>query len=283
MKTIVRSTVYLCVTACLSLVARAGTVIQQEGGEIGSNKPKSKMTLYVDAGKLRVDTQDTGNNAVVIFDAGKQVMWMINPAEKTYREMDKAQVEAMGQQMSKAMEQMQAQMANMPPDQRKMMEEMMKGRMGGMMGGASAKPTISLKELGSEKVGPYSTTHYEMLLNGERSQEIWAAPFDQAKMSSADIKTFQDMAKFFESITRNVPTGSYSFSSMEQLKGFPVKTVQYSGGKPSHEWNMVSVEQKSIDGSQFTLPPGVKKVEMPGMGGPMGGGMGGPPGRRMGQ
>lgn len=86
------------------------------------------------------------------------------------------------------------------------------------------------------------------------------------------------MSKFFESITRNVPRGSYSFSAMEQLKGFPVKSVQYSGGKPSHEWNLVSVEQKSIDGSQFTLPPGIKKVEMPNMGG-----MGGPPGRRMGQ
>ena len=282
MKSIIRSTVYLGVVACFSLAVRAGTVIQQEGGEIGSNKPKMKMTLYVDSGKLRVDTQDTGNNAVVIFDAGKQVMWMINPADKTYREMDKAQVEAMGQQMSKAMEQMQAQMANMPPEQRKMMEDMMKGKMG-MMGAAQAKPTISLKELGSEKVGAYNTTHYEMLVNGERSQEIWAAPFDQAKMTASDIKTFQDMAKFFESITRNVPTGSYSFNNMDQLKGFPVKSVQYSGGKPSHEWNMVSVEQKSIDGSQFALPAGFKKAEMPGMGGPMGGGMGGPPGRRMGQ
>ena len=278
MKTIIRSAVYLGVIACFSLVARAGTVIQQEGGEIGSNKPKSKITLYLDAGKLRVDTQDSGNQSIMIFDASKQVMWMISPAENTYREMDKAQIDAMGQQMSKAMEQMQAQMANMPPEQRKMMEDMMKGKMGAM-GGASAKPTISLKELGSEKVGSYNTTHYEMLTNGERTQEIWAAPFDQAKLSPADFKTFQDMSKFFESITRNVPSGSYSFSSMEQLKGFPVKTVQYNGGKPSHEWSMVSVEQKSIDGSLFTLPAGVKKAEMPSMGGPMGGGMGGPPGR----
>ena len=131
-------------------MVRAGTVIQQEGGEIGSNKPKSKITLYLDAGKLRVESQDSENKSVMIFDASKQVMWMINPGDNTYREMDKAQVDAMGQQMSKAMEQMQAQMANMPPEQRKMMEDMMKGKMGAM-GGASAKPTISLKELGSEK------------------------------------------------------------------------------------------------------------------------------------
>ena len=266
----------------MSLAARAGVAIQMEGGEIGPNKPKSKMTIYLDAGKLRVETQDAENKGVMIFDAGKQVMWMINSNDNTYREMDKAQIDAMGQQMSKAMEQMQAQMANMPPQQRAMMEEMMKKNMGGMMGGASAKPTISLKELGSEKVRSYDTTHYEMLTNGERTQEIWAAPYDQAKLSPADFKTFQDMSKFFEGITRNVPRGSYSFSAMEQLKGFPVKTVQYSGGKPSHEWEMVSVDQKSIDGSLFTLPAGAKKMEMPGMGGPMGGGMGGPPGRRMG-
>src|ERR1019366_1860160 len=120
--------------------------------------------------------------------------------------------------------------------------------------------TMSLKELGSEKVGSYNTTHYEMLTNGERTEEIWAAPVDQAKLSSADFKTFQDMAKFFEALTRNVPQGSFTFSAMEQLKGFPVKTVQYSGGKPSHEWNMVSVEQKSLDGNLFTVPAGMKKA-----------------------
>ena len=141
MKTIIRNTVYCGVIACFSLAARAGTVIQQEGGEIGSKNPKSKITMYLDAGKLRVDTQDSENKSILIFDANKQVMWMINPAENSYREMDKAQMDAMGQQMSKAMEQMQAQMANMPPEQRKMMEDMMKGKMGAM-GGASAKPTM---------------------------------------------------------------------------------------------------------------------------------------------
>src|SRR4051812_4381 len=129
MKTIFRKTAYWGVIVCCSLVARAGTVIQQEGGEIGSSKPKSKVTLYLDAGKMRFETQDPdnkGEKSVVIFDAGKQVMWMINPTDNSYREMDKAQMDAMGAQMSKAMEQMQAQMANMPPQQRAMMEEMMK-------------------------------------------------------------------------------------------------------------------------------------------------------------
>lgn len=280
MKALIRSTVYGCLMGILAVAAHAGTVIQQEGGEIGAAK-KSKVTLYLDSGKLRVETQEPdGKNNIVIFDGAKQVMYMISPSDNSYRELDKATVDAMGQQMSKAMEQMQAQMANMPPQQRAMMEEMMKKNMGGMMGGAQAKPTITLKEMGSEKVGAFNTTHYEMLSNGEKTQEIWAAPYDQAKLSPADFKTFQDMSKFFESVTRNVPKGSYSFSSMEQLKGYPVKMVQFTSGKPTHEWDLISVDQKSIDGSQFTVPAGMKKMEMPGMGGPMGGG---PPGRRMGQ
>jgi uncharacterized protein DUF4412 len=263
MTRMIRSALCLMALGCFALVARAGVVIQQEGGEVGGNKPKGKITLYLDAGKLRVENQD---KSVMIFNGEKQVVWMIGPGENTYRELDKAQMEAMGQQMSQAMQQMQAQLATMPPEQRKMVEEMMKKNMGG---GAAERPTTTVKEIGSgEKVGPYTTTHYEMLANGERTQEIWAAPADQAHISAADIKTFQDMSKFFEALSRNAPKGSWSAPSMEQIKGFPVKTVQYDRGRPAYEWSIVSVEQKSVDGNLFTLPPGIKKQDMmpPGMG-----------------
>jgi hypothetical protein len=274
---------------CFSYAAalQAGLVFQQEGGEIGSSKPKQKVTVSIESGKIRIDTQGGDQKqAVMIFDGDKQVMWMVSPAEGVYREITAAQVQQMGNAMGGMMQQMQAQMAQMPPEQRAMMEQMMRQRMGGAgMGGGA--PSISIQEKGSgEKVGQYTTTHYQIMTNGQVSEDIWAAAPDQVKLSAADFKTFQDMAKFFEPLRRNLPKGSWSTPDMQQIKGLPVRTVIYEGGKPSAEWNATSIEQKSVDAGQFTLPANLKKADMMGgmdggMGGPgmgPGGGMGGPGG-----
>jgi len=256
-----------------ALAVQAGTVIQQEGGEPGGNQPKQKITLYIDAGKLRVDGQNPdGKKFIMIFDQDKQVVWNILPDNGTYMEMTPAQMEAMSAQMSQAMQKMQAQLAQMPPEQRKMMEEMMKRGMGGA---ASAAPTVTVQEKGKgEKVGPFATTHYEVQTNGQRSSEVWAASPSELHLQDSDFKTFQAMAKFYEpltrnleSLTRNVPKGSWSPGPMQQIQGFPVRTVTYEGPRAAHEWSVTNVGQRSLESSLFTLPPGLKKQEMMGPGG----------------
>src|SRR3954465_5865655 len=121
--------------ACFSMLfypvaGVAGVVVQQTGGDIGSDKPKQKTTIYIQGSKLRMDSDDpAGKKSSVIFDGDKQVMWIVDPSEGSYREMTAAQVQQMGDQMSSMMQQMQGQLAQMPPEQRKMMEDMMKSRM----------------------------------------------------------------------------------------------------------------------------------------------------------
>ncbi len=270
MRTIIRSTVYLIALGSFSLAARAGVVFQQEGGEVGAGKPKQAMTISIDSGKIRVDGDDSSRGKyAIIFDSNKQVLWMLSPGEGTYREMTGAEIEGMGQQMSQAMQRMQEQLATVPPEQRAMVEQMMKKQMGGMPGGgAAAAPTITVEEKGSEKVGQFNTTHYAVSTNGQLSQEIWAASNDQVHIDEADLKTFQALSKFFEPLSRNAPKGSWSAPTMQQIKGMPVRTLVYEGARPATEWNVIKVEQRSVAGSQFTLPSGMKKA--PPMGMPMG-------------
>src|SRR4029077_7805491 len=130
------------------------------------------------------------------------------------------------------------------------MEAMMKGR----MGGGGAPPTITVQEKGSgEKIGPYSTIHYDVLTNGQRTSEIWAASRSDMHLQESDFKTFQGMEKFYEPLTRNAPKGSWSTSAMQQIQGFPVKSVIYDGQRPAFEWTVTGAEQKSLEGSLFTL------------------------------
>ena len=78
-----------------------------------------------------------GGKQAVVFDATKQVMWMINYDKKSYSEMTKADVDRVAGQLSGAMAQMQEQMKNMPPEQRAQIEAMMRGRGIVVIGGLS--------------------------------------------------------------------------------------------------------------------------------------------------
>jgi Asp-tRNA(Asn)/Glu-tRNA(Gln) amidotransferase C subunit len=193
-------------------------------------------------------------------------------AKGSYVEITKAQVEAMANQMGQMMQQMQQAMAQMPPEQRAVMEQMMKGR----MGGASAPPQITVREKGSsDTVAQFSCERYEILSNGQVSSEVCAADPSQLKLDASAFETFRALADFYEPLRRMGPqnSGWSAPTAMDQIDGFPVQTIRYEGGRPVSEWVLQTVEERAIDAAQFTLPPNLKKTEMPQM--PQG-----PPGRR---
>ncbi len=253
-----------------AVAAQAGVVIQQQERDLDGGKPGFQQTLYIDAGKLRTEMGRAESKNIMIFDEAKQVVWMIDPQEGSYREMDQASMQALHQQMDQAMKQMQEHMAQMPPEQRKMMEDMMKQRMGGQ--GMPSPPNYTVQEKGTgEKVGSFVTTHYAVLDDGQLRYEVWAAPLSALNLRSADFETFRALSKFFTTMNPlGQAQGSWAVGQLEQIKGFPVKYRFYQGGKATSELEVTKAEQRALDSNLFTLPAGLKKMEM----GPMGGGRG---------
>src|SRR5687768_588935 len=91
------------------------------------------LTVQVQIEATRMRTEMAGPNGavqVMIFDGGKQVLYIVDPARKTYMEMTKADADRLGGQMQGAIGQMQAQLEKLPPAQRAQMEAMLKGRGG---------------------------------------------------------------------------------------------------------------------------------------------------------
>jgi len=263
----------LILSGCVAVAARAGTVIQQAESAPGTSQPRQLVTLYVNAGKLRIEGENPASGKyVMIFDQARQVTWMADLGKGTYMEFTAAQVQGMANQtqgmmgqMQEAMKQMESQMANMPPEQRAMMEQMMKQQMGGMGNNAAPETTVREKAKG-EKIGQFTCTRYEVLRGGQLSQEVCAAPASQLQLDPAAFATFQALAEFYEPLTSQIPKGSWAApSGMKQIQGFPVQTVIYSGQKPESEWRLVKIENKSLDAGLFVLPANLKKTEMPAM------------------
>jgi len=268
---------FLLLTGCLTGSSLAGTVIQQLEFEPGNAQSRQQVTVYMDAGKLRVEGDNPSSGKyLVIFDESKQVTWMVDLAKGSYIEFTAAQVQQLADQMQgvsaqlqEAMKQMEAQMANMPPQQRAMMEQMMKQRMGGMAAAAPAPAEKTVREkVRGEKVGQFTCTRYEILTGGQLSQEVCAAPASDLQVDASAMETFKALAKFYEPLTRMASSfaGNWAApSGMDQIQGFPVQTVMYSNQKPTSEWRVEKVESRSLEASLFELPDGLKKTPMPSM------------------
>ena len=269
MRKILRGLTGLVWLGCFVIAAQAGVVIQQVEREPGSQNPAQQITMYIDAGKLRIESANPGGeDFVMIFDQARETVWMIQPGDGTYIEMTAAGIQKMKQsmdqamgQMAEAMQKMQAELANMPPEQRAMVEQMMRGRMPQSQSPPEQKVTVEVKSRG-ERVGPYTCTLYEVLTDGQRTSEVWVAPLDQAQLQQAEYETFRAMAEFYEPLSRNNPESKWGVAGSLQMDGFPVRWVDYEGQRVVSEWEMVEAERRSLEGSLFTLPPGLQKTDM---------------------
>ncbi len=222
---ILRSALVLTTLALFATGAAAGVVVeQQESGKSESS------TVYIEVGKLRMETTGGNGQHIVIFDQGRQVMWMIDPGKKTYYEMTAQDIQRMQQTMSSAMQQMQAQMAQMPPEQRAMMEKMMQGKMQGMMqaqmqGMAQAAPEITVQATNqTDQVGQYTCEIYNVLADGERTEEMCVAPVGDSLLNASEMQTFRGLAEFFEPLRQSLSqfnVGMPKGSMMPEVDGFP--------------------------------------------------------------
>jgi hypothetical protein len=123
--------------ALLALAAAplwAAKRIQMETTDFTKNKTTPREIL-VDADRLRINDGDT---SVMFLTKGGNRLVTLNKTRNEYQEMDQAMFDAMGQQLSGMMAQMEAALKGMPPAQRAQMEQMMKGKMGGLINMAPA-------------------------------------------------------------------------------------------------------------------------------------------------
>jgi hypothetical protein len=248
-----------CALALVSLPAAAGVVIRQEQREPGNATPLVETSMYIDAGRLRIESRSAeGEHTITIFDESKQVLWVIDRVAGTYQEMTAAKMAEMKKRMEEARQAMEAELAQMPPERRRMIEEMMKQQ----LGGAS---DMTVREIGrGEKVGSFTCIHYEQLMRGKRSGEVWTASPDQLQLGEAEYKTFQALGRFLEPLGQSAPGGAGLVSASRHIEGFPVRSLAYDGGQAVAEEKVTKTERRALEPTLFALPSGLEKTEMDG-------------------
>lgn len=253
--------------AVLALPAMAGVEMGLVTKDAAGATTQS-VTVYAQDGRIRMeeigDTSGGQNMSMIFMD---QEFIVVDHDDRSYVIMDEAMVQEMGVKVNAAMQQMQAQLASMPPEQRAMVEQMMEQQMGGMMDAMSESLPTRVEQTGSGTWMSGDCTQYAVFTGDEKSQDICAAPLSEIEGAAEAMSAFRNMAKFINSLADSMPgalgaaMAENPMGLMEEIDGFPVQTVDYMDGQTASVTTLESVEEKSLDAALFAVPEGYRQVD----------------------
>jgi len=176
-------------------------------------------------------------------------------------------------QFNAAQAQLQAQLAQLPPEQRARVEAQLGGRgLGGAPagGGRGAPQTTTYVKVGQGKtVGSWRCDQYVKAVGGQKDEDVCIARIAAAGLTAADFRALEDFASFLAPVTSSqmAPHNDYmNWNEMNKaigFQGFPLDTTMYSGGHPTTQDTVQKIERAAIPANTFDLPPGLTKQDVP--------------------
>ncbi len=264
MRSLVRGVSFAGALCVLTGVAQAADgVLLVTKTTVDSGAPATNQ-VHMESKRMRAESSGArGEKMVVVFDGTKQVMTLIDNEKKTYTEMTKADVDAIGGQMSSMMSQMEDQLKNLPPEQRAKIEAMMKGR---GAGAAVAAPKVQYKKVGTGTVGKWTCDRYEGYADGQKTSEICTVDPKTLGFSAADFEISRELAAFFKKLMPANAAQVFSLGVAEEqgFSGIPVRSVSTAGGRQTTT-EVTEVSRQTFPDTIFQVPAGYQKQTM-GMG-----------------
>lgn len=252
----------LALGAALStLPALAGSVMVTEakvGNETYTNEAR------VQGANLRVDDNEGRRSSFIM--AGK-VIYIVDHQDRTYHVLDEPTMRRIGGQVAAARRQMEAQMANMPPEQRRMMQEMM-GRMGQAPGAAPAVPRTQYRRTArSESAAGIACTVWEGLEGGRKTDEVCVAPVARVpggtEMLAAMRQMGENMKKLNDALGMNFGDAvDEAWAQVNTLGGIPIIQREYEGGRLTSSAVLKSMRAMNVPAASFAPPAGYRRTTL---------------------
>lgn len=184
----------------------------------------------------------------VLYDGEKNTMTMIQHQQKQYMVMDEAFADSVSGQISAAMKQMEAQLAQMPPEQRAMMEKMMRER----MPGSAQKVHHEFRQTGSsQEIAGYDCDDGELLKNGKVEVQLCVASVRELGIPKDDYESMGAAFTAMAALVEKFSMGGEEMFSLELIGGVPVQSTDPGGHQNSR---LAEISFDSIDDQQLAIP-----------------------------
>lgn len=250
-----------CIAFCaasVSLSAADGVLMVQK---ITSGTSVSTSQSQIEPTRMRTEVSDpSGRTQVIVFDATRDVIFMIDAAKKSYTELTRADAERLGGMMSGAMAKMKEQLASMSPEQRAMMEK----QMGPMMASLGASEVVrpEYRRNGSDRVGKWACDKYDGFTSGKKTSEICTVDPRVLGLSMADFAVTGKMVAFVSSMLPQMASQLVGVGSPELgFTGVPVRTTG-TVGPNQVSMELTEVRRETFADALFQPPAGFQKTPL---------------------
>lgn len=214
----------LCATSLAAQVTLADTTIR-----LGGSEDASRTVIQVKNHMARL--AHAGQPGHVLYDRARHVAIYVDPERREYREIDQQQLDRYAEiitQLRRQMEQLSAQMQNLPAAQRAFIEQ----QMGIPAGGLPDLEVMTTESRGKYRVAGFNCELQVLLKDQQPIGEVCLATAADTGMSEDDFATLMAMMKFMRDMASTTQKmvgelGENSRLLLSGLHGVPVKMKDY--------------------------------------------------------
>ncbi|HEX3557165.1 MAG TPA: DUF4412 domain-containing protein [Thermoanaerobaculia bacterium] len=248
-----RTVLWTLLAASLPAALSASTVITLKEQSTGGS---SDDKIYLDGGKLRVESAAGGHSHVILYHATNGSLQVLDPVKKTWFELPGG---ATGAEQQAAIAKLVKERKDLSDLQKQQILNNMKDNADrhGLYGGTGPSPAEYKAEYrkvaSGVKVNGYTTDQYEVLREGRKVREVWLADPQSLGIDPADVAAFRSLG---ERLGARQPPGRPSGFTWEAgaPEGVPVRTVTYVKGQPSTTTDISAVSHENVAASLFEVP-----------------------------
>ena len=232
-------------TVLLTHSAMADTTIR-----LGGSDEVSRTVIQVKDHMARM--AQAGQPGHVLFDRTRNVAIYVDPVQQEYREIDQQQLDRYAEviaMLRQQMEQLSAQMQNLPAAQRAFIEQ----QMGIPAGGLPDLEVLSTEARGIHDVAGFRCQLQVLFKDQQPLGEVCLATAADAGMSANDFDTLMAMMNFMRELASTTQKlvgklGENSRLLLSGLQGVPVAMRDYQNRK---EYRITEVSNKTISADVF--------------------------------
>ena len=254
---------FLIFSILISLNASAGWIVTQRNYDSDEGEESAiSETIYLQDNIMKV-VQD---QMVTIFNLNDETITIINPEKQIYWKGNVADYKVeIKSAMKSAMEE---QLANASEEQKEMIKKMYQGMMESIddpskfAGEEPDEYNLEIERTGEkERIAGRMAVKYLISVNGTLKEVDWLSESDRAN-EEFDSEKFHNVFNDFISQAQSIAFYQTNEKYIEfSKKGFPLKSINYYGGYESIS-EVINLDKKHIDLSEFNVPAGYKKVDL---------------------
>jgi hypothetical protein len=246
----------------VSATASAGVVLKVDSKD-STGKTVPKEIYYAQNGMMRIDSVDSKGNVNGSDIVRDGVIWRVDPRGRTFTRVDK---DSMQQAMGANSAQMEAMIANLPPEKRAMMQARM-----AQMQQRTRTTEYTFTDTGrSDHSGAYTCRVWTEQRGDKPHAEYCVVSFGSLPSGGELEASMKKSLATVDQILAGAPMLARQAERMTRLgkmNGFPVRSHFISGsGAAEDESVLTSAETQALPADKFAIPQGFTEKPLGGHG-----------------